>query len=121
MGRDRQSGLTILGWVAILTIVGAVATLAIRIIPHYTDFYTIVRLVEELPANQVHAMDKASIRESLLKRFLINNIRDLNVRDVIEIERKRDATEIVVHYERREHIVYNVDLVLTFDRRFEFK
>jgi len=121
MTRRRQRGISILGWLVILVIIGSVASVAIRIIPHYIDFGTIVNLVEALPRDQVHTMDKAAIRESLLKRFLINNIRDLNVRDVIEIDRKREGTTLIVHYERREHIVYNIDLVLTFDRRFEFQ
>ena len=30
------------------------------------------------------------------------------------------ASNLVVKYERREHIAYNVDVVLTFDRTFEF-
>jgi len=110
-----------LGWLLVLVMIGSVAMLAIRIIPHYIDFYTIVNLVEALPPDKVHTMDKTEIRESLLKRFLINNIRDLNVREVIEIDRKREGTTLIVHYERREHIVYNVDILLTFERRFAFQ
>jgi hypothetical protein len=121
MTRSRQLGVSLLGWVVIIALIGSIATLAIRIAPHYADFYAIESIVEALPANQVHTMDKAAIRENLLKRFLINNIRDLNVRDVIQIERKRETTELIVHYERREHLFYNLDLVLTFNRRYEFK
>lgn len=121
MTRGRQIGVSILGWLGILIVIGALSMVAMRVIPHYIDFYTIVNIVEALPANQVHTMDKTVIRESLLKRFLINNIRDLNVREVIEIERKRGSTVLLVHYERREPLVYNADLVLTFDKRFEFQ
>jgi hypothetical protein len=121
MTRQRQRGVSILGWLAILLLLGSVAMLVVRLGPHYIDFETIVSIVNALPANEVHTMDKATIRESLLKRFLINNIRDLNVNKVVDIDRRRETTVLTVHYERREHLLYNVDLVLTFYRQFEFQ
>jgi len=121
MTRQRQRGVSILGWLAILVLLGSVAMLVVRLGPHYIDFETIVSIVNALPANEVHTMDKATIRESLLKRFLINNIRDLNVNKVVDIDRRRETTVLTVHYERREHLIYNVDLVLTFYRQFEFQ
>jgi len=119
--RQRQRGVSIIGWLAILLLIGSAAMLVVRLAPHYIDFETIVSIVNALPANEVHTMDKATIRESLLKRFLINNIRDLNVNKVVDIDRRRETTVLTVHYERREHLVYNVDLVLTFYRQFEFQ
>lgn len=121
MTRGRQRGISILGWLLILVAIGATATLSLRIIPHYIDFYTIVNIVEALPAGQVHTMSKTALRENLLKRFLINNIRDLNVSEVIGIERKRASTVVHIHYERREPLVYNASVVLTFDKVFEFQ
>ena len=73
-----------------------------------------------LPADRVHTMSKAEIREALKKRFLINNIRDLQVRDIIEIDRKRETTYLVLSYEVRESLAFNIDLVISFDRRTEY-
>ena len=39
--------------------------LAIRTVPHYIDFYTMVSVVEALPKNQVHVMSKKKIRDSI--------------------------------------------------------
>jgi hypothetical protein len=120
MTRGRQRGISILGWLVILVGIGAVAMLSLRIVPHYIDYYTIEKIVQALPSDQVHTMSKTALREALLKRFLINNIRDLNVSEVIDIERKREITVLHVHYERREPLVYNASVVLTFDKQFEF-
>ncbi len=118
--RRYQSGLSLLAWLFIVLAVGTIAMVTVRLAPHYIDFQTLVTIVEGLPAN-VHTMSKADIRDTMLKRMKINNIRDLNVRDILEIDRKRDGTTLVIHYERREPLVYNVDLVLKFDRRFDFQ
>ena len=117
----RQLGLTALGTVAILAGIAAVVTLSLRLGPHYVDFYTMQTLVEELPAARVHEMDKRDIRESLEKRFRINNIRDVAVRDVIQIERSKGETVLQIKYEAREHLFYNVDVVLSFEKQYKFQ
>ena len=104
----------------LVALIGGVGTLAVRLIPHYIDYATIVSLVEELPADQVHQMAFSDIRTSLKKRFLINNIRDLDPAKILKIERKRDGTSLVLDYERREPLVYNVDLILAFHREFHY-
>lgn len=119
--RRYQSGLSVMAWLLVLMGIGAVAMLTVRLAPHYIDFQTLVTVVEGLPSQSVHTMSKTEIREIMLKRMKINNIRDLDVRTILEIDRKRDGTTLILHYERRESLVYNVDLVLTFDRRFPFR
>ncbi len=118
--RRQQTGLSILAWLVVLIVVGSIALLTVRLAPHYIDYRTLVSIIDGLPASSVHTMSKGEIRDTMLKRMKINNIRDLDVRDILEIDRKRDGTALILHYERREPLVYNVDLVVTFDRRFEF-
>ena len=116
----RQAGLSGYGIVAILVVVASLVTLSLRLGPHYLDFYTIQSLIEEMPANKVHTMGKNEIRESLAKRFTINNIRNINVRDAIRIERLKGSTTLTVGYEAREHVVYNVDAILNFEKSYTF-
>lgn len=78
-------------------------------------------IFEALPAERVHAMSRGEIMEALQKRFRINNIRGLELRDIIEIDRQRDGTVILLHYEIREPLAGNVDLVITFDDRFDYQ
>lgn len=118
--KSRQRGASFLGWLLIIAAVAGAAVLALRILPHYIDYRTIVAVVEALPADRVHTMSKAEIREALNKRFLINNIRDLTARDIVTIDRKREATYLAVGYEVREDLIFNIDLIITFDRKFEY-
>ena len=118
--KSKQRGASFLGWVLVVAAVAGVAVLGLRLIPHYIDYQTIISVVDALPADRVHSMSKAEIREALKKRFLINNIRDLKVREIIEIDRKRETTFLVLSYEVRENLVFNIDLILSFDRRIEY-
>ena len=59
--------------------VSAIGLIAARLAPAYVDYRTINTLIEALPADKVHLMSKGEIYDALHKRFLINNIRDLDV------------------------------------------
>ena len=119
-GPRRQRGMALVQWMILFLIVGGTATVAIRTIPHYIDFYTMVSVVEALPKNQVHVMSKQKIRDSLRKRFKINNIRDVDLAKVVGIERKRGETALTLDYEVREHLFYNIDLIMSFSKRFDY-
>ena len=119
-GPRRQRGMAMIQWLILILIVGGTATMAIRTVPHYIDFYTMVSVVEALPKNQVHVMSKQKIRESLKKRFKINNIREFDLTIIVAIERKRGVTAVTLEYEIREHLFYNVDVVLSFNKRFDY-
>ena len=117
----KQRGLSFTGWIAVLAVVGAVATTGVRIVPHYLTFNTVREVVGSLPATQVHSMGKTEIRESLKKRFKINSIRTLKVDDIISVERRKGATRVAVDYEVREHLVANLSVVIHFKRDYDFE
>ena len=118
--RVRQAGVSIVASLMLVAIIGMVGTLSVRLIPHYIDYGTIVTVVEELPPDKVHKMGAGELRESLKKRFLVNNIRDLDPGKILKIERKREGTSLILDYERREPLVYNVDLIMVFHREFHY-
>ena len=117
---SSQKGMSVLGWVIVVLVVGLGANLAVKTIPHYVDFYTMSELLTGLQPNQVHNKSKREINETLTKRFKINNLRSYPVVDIIAIERTKGITRLNLHYIVTEHLAGNADLVLTFDRSFEF-
>lgn len=119
-GPRGQRGMAMIQWLILVLVVGGTATMAIRTVPHYIDFYTMVSVVEALPKNQVHVMSKQKIRDSLKKRFKINNIREFDLTKIVAIERMRGTTAVTLEYEIREHLFYNVDVVLSFNKRFDY-
>lgn len=119
--KSKQGGASFLSWIVIAAMVSAIGLIAARIAPAYVDYRTITTLIEALPADKVHIMAKTEIYDALNKRFLINNIRDLDVTKVVTIERKRDGTALVLNYEVRQPLLYNISIVVSFNRRFDFQ
>jgi hypothetical protein len=118
--KSKQGGASFLSWIMIAAMVSVLGLIAARLAPAYVDFRTICTLIEALPRDQVHTMTKMEIKEALSKRFLINNIRDLKVDDILTIDRKRDGTFLVLKYEVREPLIYNIWIVAAFDKTFEY-
>lgn len=119
--RSRQRGLGLIGWTCLIAVGALVATIVIRLVPTYIDHRTMVSLINELPAGQVHSMSKGQIRDTLNKRFKINNIRNVTVADVLTIERSRGETVLVLDYEVRRPMFLNVDMVASFNETTTFR
>jgi hypothetical protein len=118
--RSKQRGASFLTWILVAAMAIAVGLIAARVAPAYVDYYTIVNQIEALPKDRVHSMGNGEIRDALNKRLLINNIRDLTVDKIISIDRKRAGTTLILKYEVREPLVYNIFVVVAFDKHFEY-
>ena len=116
----RQGGLSALSALAALLAIVAVITVTLKLAPHYIDFFTMRSVIQGLPANEVRSMSRTALNEMLQKRFKINNLRDFDIRDIIDLDRSREGTVLELKYERREHLIYNVDVVISFEERYEY-
>ncbi len=120
MMRSKMRGLSMWGWLFVVLVVFSVITLAGRLAPYYFDHMTMVSLLDGVTVAEAK-MSKREIRELLEKRFKVNNIRGWDVEDIIDVDRSREGTTIVLEYEVREPIVANVTALLHFREQREFK
>ena len=118
--RSAQRGMSTWGWLFFAGMIAVGASAALRIGPHYIDFRIVQSVMDRLPESEVHDMSRAKIREHFSKQFRVENFR-IAVRDMMKIERDRDQTVLVVDYEIREHLFYNVDFVLVFSEQRTYK
>ncbi|MEQ8483381.1 MAG: DUF4845 domain-containing protein [Pseudomonadales bacterium] len=119
--RRAQRGLSMIGILALLIVVASTITVTLKLLPHYIDYRTMQSVLGGLPASDVHSMARPAVFELIDKRFMINNLRDFKIRDIIEVERSRDGTVLKLSYERREHLFLNIDVVIKFNDRFEYR
>jgi len=117
-----QKGATI--WVNLIWILMGVviAIAAVKLIPLYLDNYTVIGSLEGLRDQQdfTKLKDK-EIHKILQKHFTINSVRGIG-KDQIIIERAKKTKELVavnIDYEVREHLFYNIDVILSFNNRLD--
>ena len=114
---QRQHGMSKWGWLFAAIVFVSAVTLTLRLGPHYLDFRIVTTILDRLPAESLHQkMTKEDIREVFTKQFRIESFR-IPLKEVLTIDRNRDRTIIDVNYEVREHLAYNVDVVLVFSEQ----
>ena len=116
--RSRQSGITLLGFIIVLAVVGFFAFLFMKLYPAYYEYYNAVSAMEAIKREPASARwSPAEILTSLEKRMYINYVDEkfVNKRS-FQIKRAGNGYTLSVKYERREPLLYNLDYVAKFER-----
>ncbi|PZQ16317.1 MAG: DUF4845 domain-containing protein [Rhodanobacter denitrificans] len=115
---DRQRGITLIGFLFMLVIVGFFAYLAMRLIPAYTEYMGVVKSME-LVKNEPNSAQASpeEIRRSLMIKFDTQYVDSQSVPpQAITVLRQGGDATLRVAYEKRIPFAYNVDLVVSFDK-----
>ena len=115
---NRQQGISIISLVLLLALLGTLAIVSFRFIPLYADYFTVVKIAQDMQAEgSVLNKPKREIRNMLNKRFRTNNLWDLKAEETIKIK-KDPARGVLLHidYEVRSPLIYNLEVVAKFDK-----
>jgi Domain of unknown function (DUF4845) len=117
--RQHERGVTFLGWIIILLPVALVLYGGIRLTPVYLEYMKIARALEqvrdELKGDQP---DAAMIRNSIEKRFDIEDVTVMTVRDTDKLKVTKDGSGYKVEavYQDVRPYLSNVSLQVNFDK-----
>jgi hypothetical protein len=121
MGMKRQLGLGMIGWLFILMLFGGVLTMAMKLVPLYTEHRTMSGVLDGLALEDgLVSKRNVDIQDMILKRFSINNVRDFDWKKNMAIKREEGGVKVVLDYEARVPLMGNVDLVATFYKEVTF-
>lgn len=118
MRQKKQQGISLIGGLIVLAVVGFFLTVAFKIGPLYLDNSFVSAAVASLDKEDVHNMTNREIRQKLSSQFDINNIRDIDSK-LIEIKRERTRTLVTLDYEKRINFMGNVDIVVMFKNSYD--
>jgi hypothetical protein len=120
---NNQRGVTFIGWLIILALIGFFVLLTMRLIPLYNEKMGVITAMNTV-ANRTDAgkLSAFEVRKYFLRNADINGIRrfmDRNVREHVTIEpgpKRGDPKRMRVQYESRNKFLYDLEFVLVFDR-----
>lgn len=114
--RDRrQQGLSLIGFLIVVILVGIFALVAMRLFPIYSEYYNVVGSMESLK-NQPGVATKSpdEIKNLFFRRLYVNYVESVERKNVLV---SRDGgLHIRVKYEVRRPMVGNLDVVASFDK-----
>lgn len=119
----NQTGATLISVMLIVIMTALVLVSALKIVPTYMD-NSILRSAMEamIESREVGEMTARELRSNLSQTLNTNNIRDFDLSNVLLIKEKgEEGPHVLINYEARVPIFYNIEAVVIFDNRFEIE
>ena len=116
----KQRGMTFLGMVILVSFLGLVGFGIIQLVPVYLENMKLVQSLNQVKTElDNNKTDITGIRKALRKRFVVEDLRDIDVKKDIVIKRIDGGFEVKADYERRKPYVANVYLLADFEHAVE--
>jgi hypothetical protein len=121
--RNRQRGVTFLGWVFLLLPLALVVYLAIRLTPIYVNYMAVAKAMNKLTTETMPGtpVNEPALRVSLEKSFDIEGITVPSVRQDFKVQRDGDDVVAVVAYEEVAPIIANVSVLVQFRKQVKLQ
>ncbi len=115
----QQKGMTAIGWLLVLGLVAFFVLIVLRLVPLYLEYAKVASTLESVAAEPgVTNMSKSEIVNIITKRFDVNDVRNVDARKV-QVSKDRGILKVGFSYERRQHLISNIDVVASFDKHVE--
>ena len=119
MTRHRQKGMTGIGWLVVLALIGFFAMLIIKITPIYMENYSIKGVLASLKEEpMITKKTVAEVRQMVQRRLKVNGVYDMH-RDNIKIKRDGGVMTVDISYEVQKNMVGNIDILVVFSDKVE--
>jgi hypothetical protein len=114
--RRYQAGMTFIGLLCILALVGVIGYAGIRLIPVYLNYMKVARTMDSTAAEfKSDSPDAGGIRRSLERHWSIEDITGVDFKD-IEVVKDEGGVSLHVAYDDAVPYLANVSLSVHFDK-----
>lgn len=112
--KRQQRGMSLIGFILVLGVVGVFAYMGMKLIPMYSEYYTVKQSLQGI-ANEpgITTQDPARIKDLFFRRLYVSYAENVKPEHV-KITRKDAGYMIVVDYEVRRPLIANIDVVGRF-------
>jgi hypothetical protein len=112
----HQKGMTAIGWLLVLGLIAFFTLITLRMLPLYLEYTKVASTLESLKEQPgITSQTKAQIIGIVSKRFGINDVKKVDPKK-IKVSKDGGVLKVSIEYERREHLIGNVDVIATFDK-----
>jgi hypothetical protein len=119
--RHRQRGLGLWGWIFVLSVIGFVAMVTLKLTPIYLAELSIQRVVSNTakdPGNG--SLPLPELRKAMRTRWDVEGITTLRVEDV-KLVKHGPGRALSYDYKAEADLFYNISLVVHFQNTFPMK
>ena len=119
--KRTQRGMTLIGFLIVLAVVGVFAYMGMKLIPMYSEYYAVKQALQGLATEpEIASKDPSKIRDLFFRRLYISYAENIKAEHV-KLERKDAGYVMKVKYEVRKPLIANLDVVGRFEAEKELR
>ena len=113
--RNSQRGITLLGFIIVLAVVGLFAYVGMKLFPMYSEYYSVRQAMKGLSQEPgIATQDPARIQDLFFRRLYISYSENVK-KEHVKLRRIDNGWQMDVNYEIRRPLVGNLDVVGKFN------
>ena len=117
--RSRQEGMTLLGWIIVLAVIGVFVLTALRLIPIYLNNVKLVSVIDGVKSDlDGQQPNKSLISNTIAKRYNVEGITFPEF-DQIIVKKSGQGYTVSADYEQRAPFFGNIEFVVSFSKSVE--
>jgi hypothetical protein len=116
--RAKQTGVSFISILAFLVLLGFSLNFVVRIFGMHWDDRLLVTILDDLPDVINRDSSVKDVRKLINSRLDINRLR-IPINELV-ITKHKGEIKLIWNYERRDHVMSNVDIVLTFNHEYSY-
>jgi hypothetical protein len=117
--KSKQVGASLISILAFLVLLGFSLNFVVRIFGMHWDDRVLVSILDDLPEVINRETTVKQVRTLIYKRLDINGMRMIAMNELVVTKHKGEI-KLIWQYERREHVMSNVDIALTFNHEYSY-
>jgi hypothetical protein len=117
-----QKGVSLLGGLLILAVLGFAVSTGLKVLPHYLDYWSLKKIISSVETEQAEPVSSISDFYSHVRAGMqVNSIQDVDLNKALSVRVEDNVFLAHLKYEEREPLIQNIDLVVKFDHEFSVR
>jgi Tfp pilus assembly major pilin PilA len=119
--KSRQSGITLIGFVILLAVLGFFAFMAMKLVPSYIESMGVVKAMNQMSTEGGNE-DVGQARRQLAFKMSFQYVDDSTIKPQdVTVERANNGAVLHVNYDKEIPFLYNISFLLHFDHSVPLK
>lgn len=116
--KSRQNGITLIGFLVILAIVGFLGYMAMKLVPAYAEYMGVAKSMDQVVSDGASGKSLQDMRRDLMFKMNFQYVDDATIKPAdITLQRNASGTSVLrVVYDKRIPFMYNIDFLLHFQK-----
>ena len=116
--KAKQAGVTLIGFLIIIIIVGFFAYMAMKLVPSYSEYMGVTKAMKQIADEGTNGKSLEDIRRELFFKMNFQYVDDATIqpRDITIEREKGGVSNLNVTYDKDVPFIYNIDFLLHFSK-----